>query len=369
MSNTNINKTNYSIQFLRYLFIITICYGHSLLITLLAQYDEYFHLAHYIRGVFIGPIFFFIMGGFFLRRALKKNVEKYIQERIIRLWPTLAFSILVFFILVKCKWYFTGMDYSDVATLLMLQGTGICQACNANGPAWFICVLFWTSIFYFILLKIIKNQKLQVVVVAFITIVSGILYEINMPNMSIRDLLFNFIPMTMLCGITFLGYGILLSFFNDYISKYIKKYDNNKIAQIIYSLLEIIPFAFICRFYFYTADIIEKYKYHQLFFILMFSIMFIMFINNAGLLSKKIFNNKIWDLFGKVSFSIYIMQSVMFVVIYHYCLLYLDFFKTHVFLILFIIMVLYNLIGFIAYFLVEKPAISLYKKIEGKNNE
>ena len=45
-------ENNYSIQFLRFIFAIVMCFGHALAVTMLAAYSQYDVLKYSIKGCF-----------------------------------------------------------------------------------------------------------------------------------------------------------------------------------------------------------------------------------------------------------------------------------------------------------------------------
>lgn len=362
---------NYSIQFLRFLFTMLICYGHLLTVTSLAGFQEYSKYTHYINGCWIAVPFFFIMSGFFLSHSIKKNVEIFVQDRIIRLWPVMAFSIFLFAIFKYFDIFGVGLNSKDFATLLFLQGTGISQTANINGVVWYVCVLFWTSLIYLIYLKIVKRKWLQILSISLIVFVTGYLY-VKYMFLPIRDIVFNFVSIMMLDGFSFVGFGILLHYFNEFLNKCLEHKLHFKAAPLIlkciYSFLEIAIFGIICVFTMYNSEIMP-YPLNPVLISILFGILFILFVNKSGVLSSFIFNCKYLDFLGNASYSIYVMQITTFAVIYSLSCSHQEFLKTHVMLTIILAMILYNLTGYITYFLIEKPTIDLYKKIKGNKNE
>lgn len=362
---------NYSIQFLRFLFTMFICYGHLPTVTMLSNIEEYSKLAHYISGCFIAVPFFFIMSGFFLPCSLRKNVETFVQCRILRLWPVMAFSIAIYGVLKLSNLPVNGLNSLDLATILFLQCTGVSQEGNANGVVWFVCVLFWTSLIYFLYLKIIKQKSLQIIFLIIFVLITGFIYVKYMPYKSVRDVVYDFMSIGMLCGLVYVGFGVLLYYLNNNLNKLFGKYLNFKTTllplKIIYSVIAISIFAIICVFSLYSSSFMP-YPLNPVLISLLFGILFLLFINKSDILSYIIFNHKLFDFLGNTSYSVYVMQSTIFVFIYYFCITYPDFIRTHVSLVLVLSMLLFNFAGYFAYFVIEKPVLKLYKFIKGENN-
>ena len=165
-----VKEQNCSVNFLRFLFTFGICFMH-LVCQVISPYIAY--PLNY--GNFAAPSYavelFFIMAGFFLYFN-RKSLEEYISSRIIRLWPLLFFSTIVAGLLRTFHISGQSLSFDDILNCLFLQGTGLMQGGAANGPAWFVGVLFWVSVIYFYFKRTL-NSKL------FITLWSllGLLYS------------------------------------------------------------------------------------------------------------------------------------------------------------------------------------------------
>ena len=314
---------NNAIQFLRFLFALFICFGHTLTVTALANYAEYKSLSIHINGSFLAVQYFFILSGFFLIPSLKKNVEDFVKLRIIRLWPAMAFSILVMLLLKPLHIYYTTFHSSDFATLLFLQGTGLSQECGLNGCAWFVCVLFFVSTIYFILMKMVKTNWIMLCIVALVTLVTGSLFISSM-SISIRDIIYSFISVMMLWGFYGIGLGILSAKLNEKLTAVVRLSDFETASvqsKIICSVLEFAALAYIC--YFSLIDCGIPYPYNPLLPTVLFIILLLLFVNKAGILSARLLNSSICNRLGNISYNIsyylYIMQHLIFTINYIYC--------------------------------------------------
>ncbi len=150
----NLNCHNYSIDFLRFIFCIMIVYLH-LTDMCLPMLTKIFNNSTYMGGFALCVEAFFIMAGYFLFLS-NKDIKKFILARILRLWPLLFFSVILTGIMRLFHLTNLSLGKWDLYNLFFLQGTGIYQGCATNGCAWFVGVLFWVSIFYFVIKKLFR---------------------------------------------------------------------------------------------------------------------------------------------------------------------------------------------------------------------
>jgi len=159
---------NCSINFLRFLFTLGICFMH-LVCQVISPYIAY--PLNY--GNFASPSFavelFFIMAGFFLYFN-RKPLEEYISGRIIRLWPLLFFSTIIAGILRTFHISGLSLSFDDILNCLFLQGTGLMQGGATNGPAWFVGVLFWVSVIYFYFKKVLSPKLFIILMLLMVSI-------------------------------------------------------------------------------------------------------------------------------------------------------------------------------------------------------
>ena len=295
------NKHNYSVDFLRFLLVMAICYVHQMHQELAVYSPIYIDAKSHLLG--LGVECFFIMSGFFLFFEKQLSIYSYACSRFIRLWPLLALSICI-------PAFIFGIEKEDVYTLLFLQGTGISQGCRLNGVAWYVCVLFWCSLFYFGVKKI-PYKQLQLFFVGIVVAASFAMLW----GGSKGDLIYSdprgFSPkggisIMLLRGIFAMGVGFLFGLMQagerwGY---------NNKRSMTFF---EISILAVFLLFYFRAFGYFSlKISYCVV--MAFFSMLFLLFYNNAGYISSRLLNLKIFNLLGKYSYAIYITQNCMFFV-------------------------------------------------------
>ncbi len=359
-------EKNYSIQFLRFLFVLAICLGHLLWVTYCATIEGQSLLKFVCRNCFIANEFFFIVSGYFLYFSAKP-VEAFVKERLIRLWPMLAFSIGACGLLRTFHISGQSLNFSDLATLFLLQGTGVSQTPGVNGPAWFICVLFWCSIIFYIMLRIIKRKTTKIITLLLIFIPSFWGFIMNL-SVDSRGFVCTFISILMLKGLSLVALGIMLGAANEYLNKSnISKFLNydkiNSTLKVLYSIIEFTLAFVIIRYLFFYTKLPHCNELDVVLVIVAFVMMFLMFSNKAGVLSAKILNHKFMDFLGSKAYAIFIMQNFVFLLINNDKLQQLlkPIETRPLYIILWL--AVFILVGLVSYYLVEKPVILIYKKL------
>ncbi len=351
-------EKNYSIQFLRFLLAIIICYGHFLWVTPYQNVEMYANLKAHCANSFFAVEYFFIISGYFLFFS-SRTIKDFVKQKIIRIWPLLAFSILVGICIgMKAK-------SCDLATLFFLQGTGISQKGGLNGPAWFVCVLFWVSLIYHIVLKNMTNKIKRNIFFLSVFLVSFFLLIKNLFIFP-RAIMFGFLSIMMVRGFACIALGVLCAILNKeiLIPKLSKKlsFDScNNFFKILNSTIEILLFSVVMYYCFSIKTF--GYPYDQILVIFVFCALVLSFVNKSGVLSARILNNKFVNFLGEISFPIYLMQYIVFFEISKSYSRHLDGGGHSIayWMIYFIV------VGILAYFIVEKPKELLIKKMEKGN--
>ena len=349
-------RQNSSINFLRFLFTVGICFMH-LVCQVITPYIAKPLPYNNFGAISFCVEMFFIMAGYFLFFS-NNSLKKYILKRIARLWPLLAFSTIIAGILRTFHISMTSLTLGDIWNLLFLQGTGLYQGCATNGPAWFVGVLFWVSLVY-LLLKIKLSDKNLALITSFIIAIS--IFLLWLPK---GDIIFTnargyspigggWISIMMLRGFIAIGLGVLLGIFQKYTVSNLKfqHLQNLSKSKIVFTAIEIILFICLCKNLIFGYNSI---KLICLYFIslILFSMMFFLFIGNLGYFSSIILNKKIFNTLGNYSYSIYIMQNVVFYII-DYCLKTYPILTFHPYFVIIISMLLFLSIGIGSYYIVN----------------
>lgn len=179
-----------NIEFLRILFTLGVLH---------------YHFARNMGGVWSGGgqgvEFFFLLSGYLL--ALSYKPERRLLDVAWRNWCRFVPLVVVGGLLAGGEWKsFEGM--------FMLQNTGLAYMDVPNGPSWYIAVLFWCTLFYLSLLKVLSEQARPLVVgtLAFVS------YLIVARTGDARwNMVLEYVPCGMVRGLAGMGLGIVLAVF------------------------------------------------------------------------------------------------------------------------------------------------------------
>ncbi len=345
-------KKNYSIDFLRIYMCILICFMH-LCNQVLYPFNNNYGIPC-INAIGLCVECFFIMSGFFLCLS-KKSLKENTLGRIIRLWPLLAFSTIIAGILRLFHISRISLTFEDIQNLLFLQGTGILQGGATNGPAWYVGVLFWVCLALYII-KVKTSILKQFLIIATITISSFLLLWLP-PGDIIYNRVRDFVPYTIISvmlarGFAAIGLGYLLGVLQK--TFFIKTYNFqfNVYKKLIFTFVEITLLVL------FTLVMLKGYTsipliYNYFLTLIIFSIMLIIFFNNLGYLSSRVLDNKLVQIGGGDSYSIYIMQNVVFSIISYLVMHNIEFINNNIWQTILYSMLLFIFVGIISKHIVD----------------
>jgi fucose 4-O-acetylase-like acetyltransferase len=156
---------------MRWIGILLIVLGHTLM-------PEWSLLTTYIFSFHV--VLFFILSGLLFRVKENENIIKFVKTKFMRLMvPFICFNIL-FFIIMKLEWKFTGTRVVDFLVWLgywdylgdnwwYMNNTGWFNLINIS--TWFLPALFLTSIYYFILNHFVKNIYIRVSILIILSVI------------------------------------------------------------------------------------------------------------------------------------------------------------------------------------------------------
>ncbi len=347
-----------NINFFRILFTFVIIYGHIIqhwMMTKFGSMEFFKHLLKHTSYNF-GYIceMFFIISGFFMFYTFSRNTtfKSFIVNKIARLWPVIAFSVLVCFIL-SLLGIITYDKYGNITALLFLSNSFIINH-NNIGSAWYINVLFWTFILYFTLFKIIKPENRIPVVGIIVFIVYSILFNKEHLYASPK-LMGGGITYYLLRGIAGMGWGYLIACL--YSSWSLSSVVTLR-QKIFYGILECY-----LLFLIYKWTIVKSIPQAVVILVFLFSVLFILFLAQRGFLSR-LLNNDICFKFGQYCFSIYLVQDFMYQILYKvlWSNPHIGVLKYPV-LNIFLGMLFVGIAGIIVYYIIEKPFKNIIKKL------
>lgn len=340
-----------NIDFLRFLFAIIIVYYHILpqinnfsstyLLTELVQKSN-------LAGRNIVNAFLFL-SGFFLLQSFDKKSEvdtyKFILNKFLRLWPVMAFSFL--FVLP-----FGIFDkYNDTLNLFFINsGLGLTTKSSVNAASWFICVLFFLSIFFYYLMKTLSRKNLIFTCSIFTFWGFIILAQAKTGLYSAIILPSLYLTAGMVRGIACISLGIICADIWEKIKSI--KINNSILNTLIFGVIETMLLWYFIQ---YSVFHVAKFKI-DIYWSLIFVGVFFLFLFNIGFLSKFL-NNKFSKMFGDFSYSIFVMHFPLIKICKKY---FWDIFTPEISAILtFLICII---VGILTHILIEKNINKFIKK-------
>ena len=295
-------KRYYNVDFLRFVFAIIIVYYH--LLPQINSFSSTLLLSELAdKSVLAGRNIvdaFFILSGFFLLQSFEKNPQlettKFALNKFLRLWPVMAFSFLVALL-------FGNFDkYSDVLNIFFINsGLGLTLKSSVNAASWFICVLFFLSIFFHYLMKIVSRKNLIFICSIFsfwgfcvlAQAKTGLYSAVILPSLCLTA--------GMVRGFACISLGIICADIWE-------KIKNIKISNTISNILFFGVIESLLLWYFiqYSAFHARKFPI-DIYWQLIFVGVFFLFLFNKGFLSK-ILNNKLSKILGDFSYSIFVIH-------------------------------------------------------------
>lgn len=340
-----VKEKYHNVEFLRFIFAIIIVYFHILhgnIMKFIGNNHDYVVLAQLSNKAGYIVECFFLISGYFLYKNIENsnNVEivKFIWKKIVRLWPVLAFSLIIDLL------FFRLNVYTAIFNLLFLQCIGL--SLDYKGINWYVSPLFWTLIFYYSLFKNFDKKKTYVVL-------GGISYFAYLTNISYcnggftRETVWGIVNLGLTNALANIGLGIFIGKILT-ITENVKIQLNDKLINLVISLIEITCILFLVKYFLLGLS----YK-NAFIVVIVFSILFVCFIKKRGFISRLV-NIKIFSELGKYAYSIYVMQQISFNI------LQITLWKTSIInntVICIIISLLCSvLLGIITYHIIEKPS-------------
>lgn len=359
-----------NIEALRFIFTIMIVVFHifmhpDALFTRYPEiYDKFFIST---TNTYILVDFFFIVSGFFLYLTAEKykTFQEFTIKRLVRLWPVPAFALFVFFIYSSCL-NTEFLRYVHFLNLFMLRNTGLQLISDVNSTAWYISNLFWVSLLYFYLIK--NFEKKNVNLTFALIIYFSYLILINNLDGFIRPryvMFYNILNAGMLRALAgmAIGYFIGLVYKDNHakLTTHLQhKFDWKNFKNIKYVFYSALEGGLL--FYIINNLAFHKIKFqNDIFFIILLTGLFIVFIMRKGFVSN-LFENNISAFLGKFAFSIYIMQETVFFILKRTLWQNSVFIAAHPVINVCISTLFCVIVGIITYYCVEKPCTNLYTR-------
>lgn len=166
-------KEVYNINFLKFVFAICICLWH--VFAGLSSVDYFKLIPLYVPDAGILTNYYFIISGFFLYSSVVKenNTVAFVKNKIVRLWGPVFFFSTAMLILSSyniCNWNFNDF----ITCLFFINNIGFTEKYGA--VAWFVSDLFFASLFYYFILKIVNHDLFKKVLWIALILIGSYIY-------------------------------------------------------------------------------------------------------------------------------------------------------------------------------------------------
>ncbi len=339
----------YNVDFFRFVLILVIMFYHFGLS--LKNIDPFFAKihSHFCHG-FICVEFFFIISGFFLFKNINRDEDTitFIKKKLIRLLPVKYFALIgccIASIFSKKIILFNQI----IIPLLLLNNIGFDKMPMVSPEFWYISVLFWISLFYFYINKLLNKKWLNVFLWLIVVFSCSIILNCNYPDYArLFENNYLIINQGVVRGLFGIGLGYFIAML--YKSNFMK--DSTRLNKLFISAIEIYSLSFLV---YYLAISSKVPGNNYLNYIIIFSLLFYLMLIKQGLISK-LLDNKILAKLGQYTYSLYVIHCLIFRIYKPFCLK----FSPEVYVILCISTAITS--GILTFYFIEKPAAKYLKE-------
>ena len=341
------NIRNYAIDFIRFAFAVAIVYFHILhssIMPYVKGVEQYQKLRDFSDCAATIVECFFILSGFFLSKTFHRHRDNSMCEfawhKFVRLWPVLAFYFTLMVV------FFNGRVYQAIYNVCFLQCIGL--TADMRGITWYISPLFWATLFYFGLMKCISDTTRRNFIVGIIVYL-GYLANMTAANgVFSRNTVYGMIPLSLARGLAGIGMGILISEWHTALSISRRK---GIVQCVLCTAAEVVSLSLLCIDFFYKP-LANK---NQFIVVMAFSSLLLAVALGNGLLTRML-NRRGLGFCGRYSYSVYVMQSISFLLLTRiFWRPYGDFVSGHVLITLMASLVFSVVLGICTYYAIELP--------------
>lgn len=320
---TKSTSTLLNIEFLRCMFTLFVLYRH---------FTTPFGIWN--AGGLVAVQFFFMLSGYLLWLTYSpgKKLLDIAKQRWIRFVPLIVFGGLL-----------TNGQWKSFEGCLLLQNTGLFPDVP-NSPSWYIAVLFWCTLFYISLIKLLPKNALL-----FTVTIIGFISTLPLVHISVDRLAFvaNFIPISLMRGLSSMSMGIVLA---SICKRSLKEQINPK-QGIIYTMAEVVVLCYVVLIVFNRHVFSENYILVPV----SCGFLLILFVKKRGYLSS-MFEKKVFGLLARYSLAIYLTHSMFQTSVFRLVSSHFPgWMQQHIGLSVTIAIIGSCIVGVLAHHLVEKP--------------
>ena len=303
---------------------------------------------------------FLVIAGFFLCTSLERNENASFTElllkRIIRLWPVLLFSSVCEMLLWRIS------IYKTIIKLLFLQSIGLTK--DASGISWYISCYFWAVVFYTALFKVEKNSGRRLFLTGIIIYIGYILNINNTSGGFGRGVIFQAIDIGLLRALGGIGTGILANKCAVFAEKSLEALDFRH--YWLFRVGRIMFFLSVCLYLLYKPfGYTETHLINIIFTCLYLQCCFC--DHSSGGLFDVVLDKT--ALFGRYSYSIYLMQQTVFYLIRRVLITATFFQNMNLFVIIILELLLCVITGTVTYYICERPCAEKGMQLLGQLKE
>lgn len=275
-----------------------------------------------------------------------QSIKEFAIKRLCRLLPGIYFIFLIcalFKLFNFVPWIIEFNLWSDIFSNIFL--VSLLGDTMIYWLTWFVGSLFWVSLFYYSLFKIIPTQCTFIFITALITFTSFALFL----KMGFSfNASFAFIKTGYIRGFASIGLGILLSFLIKNIT-----FSKSISSKIFCTISEIILLVFLS----YTITMIPSNQAINA--VIMFSLLLLFFIKGTGLVSS-LSNHFFPCVLGQSTYMIYLSHRIFFFILLTFFSNFIS--KLGIGFSIFMGLGLATLLGMILHVIIEAPIQKYLKK-------
>lgn len=341
-----------NIEFLRFVFAVSIVYFHLLHSSLMpytGNLEVYQYLAEQSKYTKYIVECFFIISGYFLFQSIERHPERstggFILRKVIRLWPVLACSTVISVI------FMNKSVYSGIINLCFLQSTSL--ATDWKGLNWYVSAFFFAEIFYFMLHKAFKNPAGRRLLICLLVYFGYSLNLMSTGGEFGRKVVYGVFSLALARAVAGVGLGYLIGEGYKAASANWKQLSlscKKSLVLWVISIGEAGSMILLALDFFSGKTASEN----QFIVVILFSVLFLCMLTNKGIISRIISRSRLCRL-GKYAYSIYIMQETAFLLLKKTLWKNTSFIQEHVFCCLVVSVFAAVVLGAAAYHFIERP--------------
>lgn len=294
---------------------------------------------------------FFIISGFLFTLTFKKvnTFVQFVSKKYLRLAPVILFATGICFI--ASLFSLIEFDFfNNLLTVLLVNNFIIRWGCGAVGSVWYVSVLMTCYVLFFPIKKYVVDAKKYCLTLFLLTVFGYLMLEIlRHGNYSGAYQNIGILNVGFLRGLGGFGLGALLGEIYKQYAEKINIFDLKK-YYAHFSLCEVFLISGLIWWLCFI-----HIKFNNIIFVLMFTLLFVLFILNKGCISN-FFDKNIWSTLSKYVYSIFVTHTLIYKLFScHFWIKYPEFVNSYSIIPVIINLFLVILLGIFTYHFIEVP--------------